>query len=188
MHNNTCELIPSVSNWIFIDTCTSTTPSPPLAALWDARTRSTFIRQPGFFLPHHCWGLAQEHGASGIHRLSETVPLLFIVSRSIKVWDCARLCEPIFPDFMPAWGHFSERGTKLPPLQKTLPRSSQTSLCSVNSDSGWWTVFYAAQYLLLPAVCRSVYIDLYIFQPQQRSSTVALFLPTQKTALLGCPV
>lgn len=130
MHKNTCELIPSVSNWIFMDTCTSTTPSPPPAALWDARTGSTFIRQPGFFLPHHCRGLAQEHGASGIHGLSETVPPLFILSHSIKM---------LMPDSVSQFSQIScqhgdtsqKEGQSLLPSKKTLPQNPSTLLSNL---------------------------------------------------------
>jgi len=48
MHNNTCKLIPSPSNWLFIQACTSTTPSQPPAAVSDARTGSTLICEQDF--------------------------------------------------------------------------------------------------------------------------------------------
>lgn len=67
VNKNTSKLILSFSHWMFIHTCTSATASQPPAAVLDARTGSTFIQQPGFFLLHHCQGLAQEHGTSGIH-------------------------------------------------------------------------------------------------------------------------
>lgn len=159
-HKNTCKLIPSISDWIFIHTCTSTTPAQPPAPVSDARTGSTFIWQPGCFLPHHCQGLAQEHEASGSHSPSETVPPLFILSHGIKM---------LMPDSVIRFSQIScqhEDAHQKEP-QSLLPSKNPSSLLSNfpllrNSSATAATVFCTAQYHLLPASYLSVYIDLYI--------------------------
>lgn len=154
MCKNACKLIPSVSDWIFIHSCTSTTPSQLPTAVSDARTGNTFIPQPGFFLPHHCRGT----WASGIHGPSGAVPPLFILSHSIKM---------LLPDSVIRFSqiscqcedtHQEEPQSPLPSKTPSLLLSSFPSIR--NSSATAATVFCTAQYHLLPASHLSVYTDL----------------------------
>lgn len=157
MCKNTCKLIPSVSDWIFIHSCTSTTLYQLPTAVSDARTGNTFIPQPGFFLPHHCRGIAQEHGASGIHGPSGAVPPLLILSYSIKM---------LLPDSVIRFSQIScqHEDTHQEEPQSPLPSKTPSSLLSSfplirNSSATAATVFCTAQYHLLPASHLSVCTD-----------------------------
>lgn len=154
MLKNTCKLISSVSDGIFTHTGTST---PTLAQLYWIPDRQHLYSTTRIFLHHHCWGLAQEHGASGIHGPSRDCPSPFHL-----LWQHqdvnARLNDQIFPDFLPAWGHSSERATNPSPSQKSVLAPLTLSFAPQQPAA---TVFCTAQCHLLAALHPSSCMDLY---------------------------
>lgn len=114
-HKIACELIPSISGWIFIHTGTSTAPSEP----------PTLYRMPGRAAPLFAnQDFSSLATAGDQHRNTELMAFMALQRLSLpssssltaaRGW-CQTLGQ-IFPGFLPAWGHRKSHKPPPPPLR-----------------------------------------------------------------------